>query len=78
MPRDSDWTTRGLDYEPQIDTGSAHAARVYDYILGGEDNYLPDREAAEQLIKAEPSVQMSVRQNRLFLRCRGQTLIAAR
>ena len=68
MPQDSDWTTRGLDYEPpQIDTRTAHAARVYDYILGGKDNYLPDREAAEQLIRAEPSVQVSVRQNRLFL-----------
>ncbi len=68
MPQDSDWTTRGLDYEPpQIDTSTAHAARVYDYILGGKDNYLPDREAGEQLIRAEPSVQVSVRQNRLFL-----------
>jgi len=68
MPQDSDWTTRDLDYEPpQIDTSTAHAARVYDYILGGKDNYLPDREAGEQLIRAEPSVQVSVRQNRLFL-----------
>jgi S-adenosyl methyltransferase len=68
MPQDSDWTTRGLDYEPpQIDTSTAHAARVYDYILGGKDNYLPDREAAEQLIKTVPSAPVSVRQNRLFL-----------
>jgi hypothetical protein len=68
MPQDSDWTTRGLDYEPpQIDTSTAHAARVYDYILGGKDNYLADREAGDQLIRAEPSVQVSVRQNRLFL-----------
>jgi S-adenosyl methyltransferase len=68
MPQDSDWTTRGLDYEPpQIDTSTAHAARVYDYILGGKDNYLPDREAAEQLIKTVPSAPVTVRQNRLFL-----------
>jgi hypothetical protein len=68
MAEDVDWTTRGLDYEPpQIDTSKAHAARVYDYILGGKDNYPPDREAAEQLIKATPSAQLSVRQNRLFL-----------
>lgn len=63
MPQDSDWTTRGLDYEPpQIDTSTAHAARVYDYILGGKDNYLPARR----------------RPGRPLLRCRGQTLIAAR
>ncbi len=68
MPEDVDWTTRGLDYEPpQIDTSTAHAARMYDYFLGGKDNYPPDREAAEQLIKFVPSVPESVRQNRQFL-----------
>jgi hypothetical protein len=69
MPEDVDWTTRGLDYEPpEIDTSQAHAARMYDYFLGGKDNYPPDREAAEQLIKVIPSVPVTIRQNRLFLR----------
>jgi hypothetical protein len=68
MPEDVDWTARGLDYEPpQVDTSKAHAARMYDYFLGGKDNYPPDREAAEQLIKIMPSVPESVRQNRQFL-----------
>jgi SAM-dependent methyltransferase len=68
MPQDADWTTRKLDYEPpHIDTSKAHSARVYDYLLGGKDNYLPDREAAEQLLKADPSAEASVRQNRQFL-----------
>jgi len=68
MPQDEDWTTRKLDYEPpRIDTSKAHSARVYDYILGGKDNYLPDREAAEQLLKATPSAEASVRQNRQFM-----------
>jgi hypothetical protein len=68
MPQEADWTTRKLDYEPpRIDTSKAHSARVYDYILGGKDNYLPDREAAEQLMKVSPAVQISVRQNRQFL-----------
>lgn len=68
MPQDADWTARKLDYEPpRIDTSKAHSARVYDYILGGKDNYLPDREAAEQLIKVSPSAPESVRQNRQFL-----------
>jgi hypothetical protein len=72
MPQDSDWTTRGLDYEPpQIDTSTAHAARVYDYILGGKDNYLPDREAGDH-----PPARRHP--GRPLLRCRGQTLIAAR
>ncbi|MGH3249904.1 MAG: SAM-dependent methyltransferase [Trebonia sp.] len=68
MPQDADWTTREPDDEPpRIDTSTAHAARVYDYLLGGKDNFRPDREAAEQLIKAVPSVPATVRQNRLFL-----------
>jgi hypothetical protein len=68
MPEDVDWTTRGLDYKPpRIDTSQAHAARMYDYFLGGKDNYPPDREAAEQLVKLIPSVPVTIRQNRLFL-----------
>jgi hypothetical protein len=68
MPEDADWTARELDYEPpRIDTSTAHAARLYDYLLGGKDNYPPDREAAEQLIKIVPSVPVTVRQNRLFM-----------
>jgi hypothetical protein len=68
MPEDVDWTARELGYEPpRIDTSTAHAARVYDYLLGGKDNYPPDREAAEQLIKVVPSALVSVRENRLFM-----------
>jgi hypothetical protein len=69
MPEDVDWATRGLDYEPlEIDTSKPHPARIYDYLLGGKDNYPPDREAAEQLIKIAPRTPMALRQNRLFLR----------
>jgi S-adenosyl methyltransferase len=77
MPEDVDWTMRGLDYEPpQIDTSKAHAARMYDYFLGGKDNYPPDREAAEQLIRLVPSVPESVRQNRMFLHRAARYLAA--
>lgn len=68
MAEDADWTKRRLDYQPpHIDTSKAHSARVYDYILGGKDNYPPDREAAEELLKAVPSAQVSVRHNRMFM-----------
>jgi O-methyltransferase involved in polyketide biosynthesis len=46
----------------------AHPARVYDYWLGGKDNYEADREAAEEVIKAIPSIRTAVRANRAFLR----------
>jgi hypothetical protein len=50
-----------------IDTGHAHSARVYNYWLGGKDNYAADREAAEQAIAANPRIVADVRANRAFL-----------
>ena len=43
------------DQAPVLDTRHvAHSARVYNYWLGGEDNFAADREAAEQAIAARP------------------------
>jgi hypothetical protein len=50
-----------------FDTSVAHIARVYDYWLGGKDNFAADREAAEQAIAANPGVRAGVRANRAFL-----------
>src|SRR6202042_3154418 len=51
-----------------LDTSVAHPARVYDYWLGGKDNFAADREAAEQGIAANPTIVPGVRTNRAFLR----------
>jgi len=58
-----------LEGDPQVtlDTSVAHPARVYDYWLGGKDNFAADREAAEQVIAANPTVLHGVRANRAFL-----------
>jgi hypothetical protein len=45
----------------------AHVARVYDYLLGGKDNFAADREAAEQAMLVNPSVVPTARANRAFL-----------
>jgi len=50
-----------------IDTSVAHVARVYDYWLGGKDNFAADRRAGEQAIQAYPDIVYSVRANRAFL-----------
>ncbi|HTT52650.1 MAG TPA: SAM-dependent methyltransferase [Streptosporangiaceae bacterium] len=52
---------------PPLDTSVPHIARVYDYWLGGKDNFPADRELAEQFIAADPSVIAGVRSNRAFL-----------
>ena len=51
-----------------LDTSTAHPARVYDYLLGGKDNFAPDRAAAEAIIAVSPVVFACVRANRAFLR----------
>jgi S-adenosyl methyltransferase len=45
----------------------AHVARVYDYLLGGKDNFAADREAAEQAMRINPDIVSTVRANRAFL-----------
>jgi S-adenosyl methyltransferase len=42
-------------------------ARIYDYLLGGKDNYPADRAAAEQIALALPNVRTSFQWNRAFL-----------
>ena len=41
---------------PQLDTRHAHPARIYNYWLGGKDNFAADREAAEPAIAATPRI----------------------
>ncbi len=50
-----------------FDTNLPHIARVYDYWLGGKDNFAADRELAEKFMRADPSVTAGVRSNRAFL-----------
>ena len=52
---------------PSFDTSVAHVARVYDYWLGGKDNFAVDRAAGDQAIAAYPNIVFSVRANRAFL-----------
>jgi len=53
---------------PVIDTSVPHVARVYDYWVGGKNNYAVDREAGDEAIRAYPDMRSSVRANRGFLR----------
>ncbi|MFD0851523.1 SAM-dependent methyltransferase, partial [Actinomadura adrarensis] len=39
-----------------IDPEKPNVARIYDYVLGGKDNFTADREAAEQVMAALPHV----------------------
>ena len=61
-------TSNGTPEPAEIDTSKAHAARVYDYLLGGRANFKVDREAAEITYAAFPGgidgVRADVRERR--------------
>jgi SAM-dependent methyltransferase len=53
--------------QPVIDTTRPHSARMYDFYLGGKDNFAADRETAEKAMRSWPAVRTAVRENRAFL-----------
>jgi hypothetical protein len=59
--------TAGKPGLPAIDVSVAHHARIYDYLLGGKDNYAADREFAEAALKIWPEMAITARANRAFL-----------
>jgi SAM-dependent methyltransferase len=68
-------TERGLNAD-QIDTSQPHPARMYDYYLGGRDNYEVDRLAAERIITVLPEIRDAAHQNRAFLRRAVRAVVA--
>jgi S-adenosyl methyltransferase len=65
--QDSDLTGSKTE-PPPFDISVAHPARIYNYWLGGKDNYAADREAGELAVRANPNILPGVRANRAFLR----------
>jgi hypothetical protein len=51
-----------------LNTDVAHPARVYDYWLGGKDNYAADRAVAERIMAIAPDMPRSAWTNRQFLK----------
>lgn len=59
-----------LGQQPLIDITRPSPARVYDYLLGGTDNFPADRELAEQLLDPKagyPGLRAMARENRAFI-----------
>ncbi|MFJ2033291.1 SAM-dependent methyltransferase [Streptosporangium sp. NPDC087985] len=50
-----------------VDPSIPSVARMYDYYLGGKDNFAADRIAAEKIIEIVPNARESARTNREFL-----------
>ncbi len=52
---------------PSLRPDIPHSARIYDYVLGGKDNFEADRVAAEKMLAGMPSLRTSMRANRRFM-----------
>ena len=50
-----------------VDASVPNAARVYDFMLGGKDNYASDRELAQKILTILPDTAAVCRDNRAFL-----------
>jgi hypothetical protein len=51
----------------ELRTDIPHSARIYDYVLGGKDNFEVDRVAAEKMLEYQPGLRTSMRANRRFM-----------
>jgi O-methyltransferase involved in polyketide biosynthesis len=73
------WTVKGqLVTEPagpKLDTGIPHSARLWNYWLGGKDNFQADREAGDAIAGILPSIVTLAREDRKFLRRAVQHLV---
>ena len=49
---------------PGLDVSRPHPARMYDYYLGGKDNFAADRSAADEILRRYPETRVIARQNR--------------
>jgi SAM-dependent methyltransferase len=55
------------DTEDGVQTWRPNVARMFDYYLGGKDNFAADRDAAQQVLAVAPDVPLAARENRGFL-----------
>jgi S-adenosyl methyltransferase len=52
---------------PGVDTSVSHSARIWDYWLGGKDNYQVDREVGDRIAELLPDIVIQAREDRKFL-----------
>ena len=57
----------GAPLPPRLDTSTAHSARVWNYLLGGKDNFAADREVGDLILQMFPGIAHIARLQRRFL-----------
>jgi hypothetical protein len=59
--------SEGTVLPPRLDTSTAHSARVWNYLLGGKDNFAADREIGDTILRLFPGIAHIARLQRRFL-----------
>jgi O-methyltransferase involved in polyketide biosynthesis len=79
VPQDSPGATRGSGSGqlPDLDTGVANSARMWNYWIGGTDNFPADRAAGDHVLEAMPALPLVARLLRRFLAATVDELTAA-
>jgi len=67
LPMGSEEESRGKLDARGLDIRTPNVARIYDYLLGGKDNFSADRDAAAKILEEIPHSVLACRQNRDFL-----------
>jgi O-methyltransferase involved in polyketide biosynthesis len=67
----------GQEEAPKLDTSTPHSARVWNYWLGGTDNFPADREVGDQVRAIYPEIAETARASRAFLARAVQYLVGA-
>jgi hypothetical protein len=60
---------------PGVNPNIPHSARIYDYWLGGKDNFAVDRAVGEAMIKAIPGMRYMAGENRKFVHRAARDLV---
>ncbi|GLY05134.1 MULTISPECIES: SAM-dependent methyltransferase [Actinoplanes] len=61
---------------PGVNINVPHSARIYDYWLGGKDNFNIDRQVGEAMIQAIPSLRYMAGENRKFVHRAARDIVA--
>jgi len=61
---------------PGVNANVPHSARIYDYWLGGKDNFAVDRAVGEAMIRAIPGMRQMAGENRRFVHRAARDLVA--
>ena len=76
MTQDSELSPPAEVAPPGVNINVPHSARIYDYWLGGKDNFAVDRAVGEAMVKAIPGMRYMAGENRRFVHRVARDLVA--